>query len=89
MFRLRQQIDSHGRGMGRIVGHDHGFGRARQLIDVHGPEHLPLGEHDEQIARPEDLVHARHGFGPIGHGGDSLGAAQCVDVIHSAQLAGA
>ena len=45
-----------------------------------------LGQADEQVARPADLVYFGDGIGPVSHGSDGLNAADLVDGIHPGDL---
>ena len=59
MFGLRDQIGGREIGPGRFVGdHDH-FARPGDRVDIDLAEDELLGQRDEQIARPDDLIDPR------------------------------
>ena len=79
---LRQQV---GRGPGRVgavIGDDQRLGGTVEAVDAHAAEHLALRQRDEQPARADDLVDARHALGAVGQRGDRLRAAQRKEPIH-------
>ena len=80
---LGHQIGGHEVGMSRFVGDHHHFRRSGNLVDIHQPVDLPLGRRYVGVAGTHDLVDPGHGFGPVGQGGDRLGAPHPVDLLQS------
>ena len=58
-----------------VVGDDQDLRRAGDRVDVDLAEHLPLGLRDPRVARPDDLVDARHALGAVGERRHRLRAA--------------
>ena len=60
-------------GIGAGGGDDEDLARSGQLVDADRTEDLVLGEGDERVARPDDLVHPVDALGAIGQRRDRLG----------------
>ncbi len=76
---LGQQVGRHPGRVGRLVGDDHRLRRPGQPVDADQPEHLPLGQGHEEIARPDDLIHPWNRRRAKGQGGHGLRPAQRID----------
>ena len=48
-------------------------------VDGHLAEDVPLGQGDEQVARPDDHVHRGQALDAVSQRGHRLGAADAVD----------
>ena len=62
--------------------------KSGELIYAHGSEDLPFGLGHIGPARADDLIDARHGFGPVGHCRDRLRSAYLVDLGYAAFASG-
>ncbi len=82
MLGLGQQVGRDPLRIRRVVSYDQAFGRPRERLDADLAEDHALGQDDEEIARADDLVHARERFGAIRQPGDRLGAADAIDRIN-------
>ena len=87
VFGLGQKIGGDHLRVAGLVGEDVDLGWAGELVDADGAEDLPLGLVHEGVAGAHDLVDAGHGFGPVGHGGDGLRAADAEDPVRAGQVA--
>ena len=89
VFGLREQVGGREVGRGPFVGEHQHLRRSGRKVDgrAFGADEL-LGAGDVAVARPEDLVDARHAFGAVGHGGDGLRPSEREDAPHAAQRGG-
>ena len=82
---LRKEIHRQPVGRRAAVGNHQDLRRSGDHVDADLPEHLALRLGDVDIARPDDLVDARHGRGAIGERGDRLRAADADDALDARQ----
>ena len=75
VLRLRNQVRRDPLGVA-AAAHQHQFRWSGNEIDAALARHQLLGGSNVAVPRPHDLVHARHGLGSEGEGGDGLRAAQ-------------
>jgi len=85
---LSEQIGGDQLGGGALVGDDDRLRGPVDGIDPHVAENEPLGDGDEQPARPAYLVHPRDGFGAVGERSDALSAARLEHGIHAGDVGG-
>ncbi len=73
----------------RVGDHDD-LARAGDAVDVDGAENVLLGQGDEEVARPDDLVDRLQPdrAQAVGQGRDPLGAADPIDLGHAQRVAG-
>ncbi len=82
MFGLGKQVHGHPVRVRGAVADDENFRRAGDHIDTHPPEHLALGGGDIDVARPDDLVHRRHGGRTVRQRRHRLRAADGEHPVH-------
>ena len=80
MLGLGDQVGGGIFGPRRAVHDHHHFAGAGDGIDVDLAVDVSLGQGDEEVAGPDDLVHARNALDAVGQGGDGLGAAEAIDL---------
>ena len=87
---LHDEVDG-GEGRGRArTGHDHDLGGPGEGGgDADDARHLALGLGHVRVARAGDDVDRGHAARPVGHGGDRLGPADPVDLVHPGDGGGA
>ena len=85
---LADQVGGDVARVGRPVGDQDDLARPGDAVDVDLAVDLPLGQGDEQVARPDDLVDRRDPLDAVGQGRDGLGAADPVDLGHAQRVAG-
>ena len=88
MLCLRQQIGCHLISRRSVVGHHHGFRGAGELVYVHVPKDTLLGQHHEDIARTENLIHLGHCLGAVGQRRDGLGTADLEETVYPGNVRG-
>ena len=75
--------------MGRIgpaIRDDQQLARPCDHVDAHGPVYQPLGGRHEDVARPDDLVHAGNRLRAVSHGRDRLHAPDAVHLVHAGDV---
>ena len=85
---LSEEVGGDQLRVGGFVGDQQRLGRARQLIDVDDAEDASLGQHDEDVARPVDLVDVRNSFRTVRHRRDGLRATDAEDAIDACHFGG-
>ena len=85
---LADQVGGDVARVGRPVGDQDDLARPGDAVDVDLAVDLPLGQRDEQVARPDDLVDRRDPLDPVGQGRHGLGAADPVDLGDAQRVAG-
>ena len=81
---LQDHVGRRERGVRAGVGHHHDLRGARERGgDAHHAGHLPLGQRHVDVARSHDHVHGTDRLGAVGQGGDSLGPAHRMDLVHT------
>ena len=89
MLGLREQIRGDEIGArGRVGNHKH-FAGSGKHVDIDLPEHRALGQHHEQISRPDDFFDRRDRLRAISQRADGLRAAEPVNFFDAQYLAGA
>ena len=79
MFGLRQQVGGDEGGRRGLVGNDDDFRRPGDRINADRAVDQLLRDCDIDVARPDDLIDARHALGAEGERRDRLRAADAVD----------
>jgi len=80
MLSLGKEIGGNVIGAGRGIGHHRNLAGARKEIDGDGAKDLPLRLDDIAVARTEDFFDAADAFRSVSKGGNSLGAADLIDL---------
>ena len=90
MLGLADQVGGDERRNGRAVGDQHDLARAGDAVDVDRAEDVLLGQRDEEVARPDDLVDRLQPdrLHAVGQRRDALGAADPIDLGHAERMAG-
>ena len=87
VLRLGQQVRRDEGGVGLLVGDDHDFRRPRRHINRDdGRAEQLFGRGDIAVARAEDFVHFRDGFGAVGHRRHRLGPADAENPVDAAEM---
>ena len=83
---LRQEIRRDKARIGRVIGQDENFARARDGVDADVAEDLPLGFGDKTISRTDDLVDGLDRFRSVRQRRDRLSSTHLVDLRNAADF---
>ena len=76
VLRLRKQIRRHEAGVAGAIRKNENFGRPCDHIDIHKPEHLPLGFRNIDVAGADDFIHPGNVLCAVCKRGDGLKASR-------------
>ena len=80
---LAQQVGGYPRGVAAAVRQHQNFAGARDHVDAHLAEDLPLGRGNVDVAGAHDLIHRRDALGAVGQRGHGLCAAGLENFGHA------
>ena len=86
MFGLPQQVGGAEFRIDRVIGDQHGLGRAGEQVDADAAVQLALGLGDIGVAGTDQHVDRGDGFGADGHRAHRLHAAQHIDLMRATQV---
>jgi hypothetical protein len=84
---LGEHVGGDESGISRVIGDDQHLAGSGEHVDAHPAHDLTLGLGNVLIARTDDDIHRRDGFGAVGQGGDGPGGTNLIDLIDT-DLAG-